>query len=189
MDKKLTIKSTALHGLTVVEPKVMRDNRGAFYRVFCQDELAAHLSVDIKQINHSYTKHRGSVRGLHFQYEPNAEIKLVSCLVGAVYDVVVDIRKNSPTFLQHFTIELSAQNKKMLCIPKGFAHGFQTLVDDTSLLYCHSASYTPDNEGGLNVTDPLLDISWPLGFYDISTRDTSHPMLNKDFQGIRIDEM
>ena len=189
MDKKLNITSTSFENLFIIEPNTFYDERGAFSRVFCENELHDIFDLQIKQVNHSITKQKGTVRGLHFQYEPNSEVKMVKCIKGAIYDVVVDIRKNSPTFLKTFSIELSKKNQKMLCIPKGFAHGFQTLEDETELLYFHSSIYAPLNEDALNIKDPLLDIKWPLNIINLSKRDESHAFLTEDFKGITINAM
>ena len=189
MDKKLNINSTEFKGLYTIIPNSFKDERGAFSRVFCEDELKDIFHFNIKQINHSVTKEKGTVRGMHFQYEPNAEIKIVKCIKGSVLDVVVDIRKNSPTFLQHFAVELTEQNQKMIYIPKGFAHGFQTLEDNTELLYLHSNTYAPSNEGALNVSDPKLNIKWSLDIIDLSKRDENHPFLTNEFEGIELDEL
>ena len=189
MNQKLNIIKTDFKNLYIIEPNSFKDERGSFSRIFCEDELKDIFKFNMKQINHSITKDKGTVRGLHFQYEPNSEVKMVKCIKGAIYDVVVDIRKNSPTFLKTFSIELSKKNQKMLCIPKGFAHGFQTLEDETELLYFHSSIYAPLNEDALNIKDPLLDIKWPLNIINISKRDESHPFLTEDFKGIDINAM
>ena len=157
--------------------------------MYCIEELKKISNISIEQINHSVTKDKGTVRGMHFQYEPNAEVKMVKCIRGKVFDVVIDIRKDSKTFLKHFSIELTAKNQKMIYIPKGFAHGFQTLEDDTELLYLHSTIYTPINEGALNVIDPLLNIKWPLDIINLSSRDSEHKFLDNNFKGIEINEL
>jgi len=189
LDKKLNIISTDFSGLYIIEPNSFKDERGAFSRIFCEDELKDIFKFNIKQINHSVTKEKGTVRGLHFQYEPHAEIKMVKCIKGSILDVVVDIRKDSPTFLQNFSIELTERNQKMIYIPKGFAHGFQTLEDDTELLYLHSSIYTPLNEGALNIYDPLLNIKWPLNIINLSKRDEKHQFLTSEFKGVEVDEL
>jgi len=140
--------------------------------------------MPISQVNQTVTKSRGTVRGLHYQRKPFAEIKLISCLKGKVWDVAVDLRKDSPTFLQWHSEELSSENHRALLIPEGFAHGFQTMSDDCELLYMHTAQYTREAEAGIRPNDPRLQISWPLEIYEISKRDTSHPLLNKKFKGI-----
>lgn len=189
MDQKLNIINTDFNGLYIIEPNKFIDERGSFSRVYCEIEMKDIFCKNIKQINHSVTKNKGTVRGLHFQYEPNSEIKMVKCIRGSIYDVVVDIRKNSPTFLKHFTVELTEKNQKMIHIPKGFAHGFQTLEDDVELLYLHSNIYTPDKEGALNIKDPQLDIKWPFTVTHLSNRDKNHPFLNRKFEGIELHEM
>ncbi|WP_373034671.1 dTDP-4-dehydrorhamnose 3,5-epimerase [Sulfurimonas sp.] len=189
MDKKLNIISTYLDGLFVIEPNKFIDDRGSFSRVYCEEELKEISNISIKQINHSISRSKGTVRGMHFQYEPNAEVKMVKCVKGKVFDVVIDIRKDSPTFLKTFSIELTDENQKMIYIPKGFAHGFQTLEDNTELLYLHSTIYIPSNEGALNVTDPLLNIKWPLDIINLSKRDNEHRFLDNDFKGIEINEL
>lgn len=189
MDKKLNLIPTHLDGLFVVEPNKFIDDRGSFSRIYCEEELKEISNIDIKQINHSVTKYKSTVRGMHFQYEPNTEIKMIKCIKGKVFDVVVDIRKGSSTFLEVYSIELTDKNQKMIYIPKGFAHGFQTLEDDTELLYFHSSIYTPSNEGALNIIDPLLNIKWPLKITKLSERDREHKFLDNNFQGIEINEL
>ena len=138
------------------------------------------------QINHSYTSKRGTLRGLHFQYPPHSEMKMVSCIRGEVLDVVVDIRKGKPSFLKYHEEVLSANNRKILVIPEGFAHGFQALTDDCEMLYLHTAPYCQSSEGGINANDPLLSIPWPLPINQRSARDASHPMIEKDFMGVSL---
>ena len=137
----------------------------------------------IAQINHTHTKRSGTVRGLHYQKSPYSEMKLVSCLRGAVWDVAVDIRSGSPTFLQWFAQNLSADNGYALLIPQGFAHGFQALTDDVELMYCHSAAYANGYEAGLNPLDPRLAVKWPLAVTEMSARDGAHASLTDAFQG------
>lgn len=191
MDKKLNIISTFINGLYVIEPHIYNDDRGCFYRIYCDLEVrdSTKVPIKIKQINHSITKRKGTVRGMHFQYEPNTEVKIIKCIRGHIFDVVVDIRENSPTFLKPFSIKLTDENRKMLYIPKGFAHGFQSLEDNSELIYFHSELYTPSNEGGLNVKDPLLNIEWPLDITHLSKRDQEHKFLNEKFKGIILNEV
>ena len=163
-----------LAGLTLVQRQYLQDARGAFARLFCAQELAAcGWSGPIAQINHSRTRTQGSVRGLHYQKAPHAEIKLVSCLRGAVWDVAVDLRADSPTFLHWHAQILSADNACALLIPQGFAHGFQALTDDVELLYCHSAAHAPAFEAGLHAQDARLAIAWPLPVAALSPRDAA----------------
>lgn len=178
---------TGLESSYVVELDPFQDNRGWFARTFCEQEFAqvGHKDPWV-QINHSFTVQSGTIRGLHYQLPPFSEIKLVRCIAGAVFDVIVDLRAHSATFLKHFAVELSASNRKMLYIPTGFAHGFQSLQDDTELIYHHSALYTPNTEGGLNYLDPRIEIEWPLSASILSDRDQSHKFLDDTFQGIEL---
>ena len=176
---------TPLDGLWVVQRKSVEDHRGGFCRFFCAEEFqAAGLKKPIAQINHTFTANKGAVRGLHFQYPPHAECKIVSCLRGEVYDVAVDIRRGSPTFLQWHGEILSAVNQRSLLIPVGFAHGFQTLTDDCELLYLHSEAFHPQAEGALHVTDPGIGIVWPIAMMELSERDRNHPFIGPDLKGI-----
>ena len=140
----------------------------------------------IVQINRSLTLRRGAVRGMHFQYPPHAETKIVSCLKGEIFDVAIDVRANSPTFLQWHGAILSAENCQSLLIPEGFAHGFQTLTDDCELLYLHTAPHTPQSEGALNAQDSRVGIAWPEPITEMSDRDQSHPQVSADFQGVSL---
>lgn len=163
----------------------MEDARGHFSRFFCADDLSeAGFAGPVAQINHTLTRRRGSVRGMHFQRPPHAEVKFVSCLRGAVLDVAIDIRRGSPTFLHWHGQVLSESNARSFLIPHGFAHGFQALCDDVELLYLHSVPYRADAEGGLNPRDPRLAIDWPLPFADLSTRDAGHPLVDQGFEGV-----
>lgn len=169
---------TPIAGVVAVERLPLGDARGFLERLFCADDLAAAgWTGAIAQINHTFTAVRGTVRGMHFQRAPDAETKLVSCLVGAVWDVAVDLRPGSPTYLQWHAEELSAANHRALLIPPGCAHGFQTLTADVQLLYCHSQAYAPHSEGGLHPQDPRLGIAWPLPVHGLSPRDASHPFI------------
>ncbi len=179
--------STRIAGVFVAQTNAFQDNRGAFARLFCEADLADALAErTIQQINHSRTAAVGAVRGMHFQLPPHAEMKMVRCLKGRVWDVAVDLREGSPTFLQHHAQELSPSNALMLVIPEGCAHGFQVLEPDSELLYLHTASYTPSAEGGVRFDDPALSLPWPLQITDLSERDKQHPLLNKDFRGITL---
>ena len=179
------IRSTPLAGLVVVHRQRREDSRGFFSRFYCADALArAGHAFTIAQMNHTRTAARGSVRGMHFQRPPHAEDKFVSCLRGEVFDVAVDLRRDSPTFLRWHAQILSAENLTSLLIPKGFAHGFQTLGDNCELIYLHSAPYAPEAEGALHVSDPALAIAWPIPITGISDRDAKHPPITPDFTGI-----
>lgn len=176
---------TPLLGLKIVQRKPIEDTRGFLSRFFCAEEFKEFgFNKPISQINHTLTHQKGTVRGLHYQQPPHTEIKLVSCIKGEVFDVAVDLRKNSPTFLQWHGEVLSEHNQRSLLIPEGFAHGFQTLTEDCELIYLHSAPYIKEAEAALNVTDPKLAITWPLSITEISERDRLHLMIKLDFEGI-----
>lgn len=182
---RFVVRSTPLEGLLVLERQPHGDHRGQFERLFCTTELAPVLADRVvKQVNRSYTSRAGAVRGMHFQRAPHAELKLVSCLRGAVFDVAVDLRRGSPTLLKWHSVKLTADNHLALAIPEGFAHGFQTLTDDCELLYFHTASYEVGAEGGVNPMDPLLGIHWPSPIQDLSERDRGHAHLSEEFHGI-----
>lgn len=184
---RLTWSDTPLDGLKLVQRQRAGDHRGFLDRLFCAGDLrAAGWHKPIAQINHTYTRQQGTVRGLHFQYPPHAEMKLVTCLHGTILDVAVDLRQDSPTFLSWHAEELSAENQRSLLIPEGFAHGFQALSNDVEMLYCHSESYTPEAEGGLHPQDPRLDINWPLPVSELSARDASHALIGNDFEGVAL---
>lgn len=174
-----------LSGAYTIELNAFEDERGWFARTFCKKTFAKEIGlVKWVQINHSVTLAKGTIRGMHFQIPPVGEKKLIRCVLGSVYDVVVDIRQNSPTFLQWFGVELSDKNKRMLFIPEGFAHGFQTLEDNSQLIYHHSEFYEPGFEGGLRYDDKMLNIKWKLPLTNISQRDQTHPYLTKFFKGL-----
>lgn len=176
---------TKLQGSYVIGLEPFTDERGWFARTYCKNEFAG-IGHDAEwvQLNHSFTKQKGAIRGLHYQLPPFSEIKLVRCIAGAVFDVIIDLRADSPTFLQWFGTELSAANKQMMYIPAGFAHGFQTSSDDTELIYHHSQFYEPGVEGGISYDDPKLKIEWPLELTTISEKDMQHPFLDDNFRGI-----
>lgn len=176
---------TLLKGSFSIELNAFTDDRGWFARTYCKNEFAAiGHTAEWVQMNHSFTKDKGALRGMHYQLPPFSEIKMVRCIAGAVFDVIVDLRKDSPTFLHWYGTELSAANRKMLYIPEGFAHGFQTLQNDCELIYHHSQFYTPGAEGGIKFDDPKLNITWPLPVTNISERDSRHPLLDENFKGI-----
>jgi dTDP-4-dehydrorhamnose 3,5-epimerase len=184
---RFEVHQTRLKNLAVIQRKSIGDERGLLARLFCSQELAdAGWHWLIRQINHTATTTKGTVRGLHYQLPPKAEAKLVFCIRGAVWDVAVDIRLDSPTFLQWHAEELSAENLRAMLIPPGFAHGFQTLQPDSELVYLHSEAYDPARERGLNPRDPQLAIRWPLDFSNISPRDQAHPAIEANFQGVRL---
>jgi dTDP-4-dehydrorhamnose 3,5-epimerase len=181
------IVETPIAGLRIVERSKLSDQRGFLSRLFCAEELAqAGWRKPIAQINQTLTHRLGAVRGLHFQSPPYAEMKLVSCIRGEVWDVAVDLRRGSPTFLQWFGANLSAENGRGLLIPEGFAHGFQALAQDCELVYFHSCAYHVASEGGIHPQDPRLAIHWPRAIAEMSPRDRGHPMLTPDFEGVSI---
>lgn len=181
---RFKITDLPFEGLRLVERRSLADSRGFLSRLFCAEELAAAgWRKPIAQINLTLTVRRGMVRGLHFQLPSHAEMKLVSCLRGRVWDVAVDLRRGSNTFLHWHAEELSADNQRALLVPEGFAHGFQALTDEVELLYCHSAAFHDAAQGGLNPRDRKLAIEWPLDIGELSDRDACHPMIDQDFEG------
>jgi dTDP-4-dehydrorhamnose 3,5-epimerase len=186
MNGRFEVFETPIAGLKVLQRKPIGDSRGYLERMFCANELdwLFPRSQRIVQINHTLTPKQGTIRGLHFQYPPHSEGKFVSCIQGEVFDVAVDLRRGSATFLRCHAEVLSAGNHKSLFIPEGFAHGFQTLTADCGMLYFHTAFHEPDAEGALNAQDPALDIRWPLEVTERSARDAAHPLISSDFEGV-----
>lgn len=178
---------TALKGAFIIEPTPYEDDRGLFARTFCKREFEqiGHTK-EFVQFNHSVNKIKGTLRGMHFQYSPDCEIKLIRCVRGRVFDVIIDIRESSPTFLQHISVELNESNFKSIYVPEGFAHGFQTLENDTHLIYHHTSFYTPDNQGGVQYNDPVFNIQWPLEPQCLTEKDKQHKLVDKLFKGIKI---
>jgi dTDP-4-dehydrorhamnose 3,5-epimerase len=169
---------TDIAGVAVIDLQEHRDDRGFFARSFCQDEFTEHgLLPIVAQCNISYNHVAGTLRGMHYQLPPATEAKLVRCIAGAIVDQIVDLRPDSPTFRQHVTVELSAANRRSLYVPPMFAHGYQTLVDDTEVLYQVSERYTPGMERGLRYDDPALALQWPMPVGAISAKDASWPLL------------
>ena len=174
----MIIHKTAIEGPAIIELEQRADDRGFFARTFCVDEFgAAGLPTAVEQCNLSGNFKAGTLRGMHFQIAPHPEAKLVRCIRGAIVDIIVDMRPDSPTRLQHIAVELTADNKKALLVPPHFAHGYQTLVDDTEVLYQVSGSYAPESERGLRHDDPALGIIWPLPVQVISAKDASWPLM------------
>ena len=185
MSGRFEKSETPLAGLLLLKRRVLGDERGHLSRLFDAEDMAElGWPGGIAQVNETVTVKAGTVRGFHFQRPPFAEAKLVTCLRGSILDIAVDIRRGSPTFLCYFVAELSAANACSLLIPKGFAHGFQTLEDDVTLIYAHSAPYRAEAEGGLNPLDPRLGIAWPQPPHDLSARDQAHPFLDDAFTGL-----
>lgn len=171
----------------LILPDTFKDNRGRFARIFCKKELSTiGIEKEIVQINHSLTVKKGTLRGMHFQYPPKAEIKMVRCLRGSVFDVIVDLREGSSGFLCWHGEILSAENMKMMYVPEGFAHGFQTIEENCELLYLHTEFYSPASEGAIRFDDPIIGIEWPLDVTDISEKDKKYALLKNEFQGIKI---
>jgi dTDP-4-dehydrorhamnose 3,5-epimerase len=183
----MVIESTPIEGAMVVVSQAHADHRGSFQRVYCDRDLESIVAGrHIVQANSSRTVQRGAVRGMHFQLAPHADMKLVRCQRGRAWDVVVDLRRGSATFLRWYAVELSPENTFMFVIPEGCAHGFQALEPDTELLYLHTAHYAPEAEGGIRHDDPRVGIQWPLSVADLSQRDRAHPHLTSDFFGIQL---
>ncbi|MEO8019593.1 MAG: dTDP-4-dehydrorhamnose 3,5-epimerase family protein [Pseudomonadota bacterium] len=181
----MKIISTSIAGVVTVETTMRTDHRGEFARLFCERELAQCIGTGhIVQVNRSLTRAVGAVRGMHYQLPPYAETKLIRCVRGRVWDVAVDLRKESPTFLKWTAQELSSANGLMFVVPERCAHGFQVLEPDSELLYLHTAFYAPAAEGGISPIDPAVGIAWPQPIVDLSERDRSHPQLSPDFGGI-----
>ena len=166
---------TKLNGSFIIDLEKHGDERGFFARAWCQKEFAAHgLNENIVQCNVSYNKQKGTIRGLHYQIKPYEEAKLVRCMKGAISDVIVDLRPSSPTYKQWIAVELSEANRRALYVPEGFAHGFQTLMDDTELFYQVSQFYAPEFERGVRWNDPAFAINWPFPISNISSKDSSY---------------
>ncbi|OBQ71293.1 dTDP-4-dehydrorhamnose 3,5-epimerase [Mesorhizobium erdmanii] len=171
---------TELQGVWLIEPTSMVDDRGSFTRLFCEKEMAdCGLATRFVQHSRAHSVKKGTLRGLHYQEEPYAEIKLVSCVRGAIFDVVVDLRPNSPTRYNWLGFELTPENMKQVYIPAGFAHGLQTLTDDTEVSYLISQFYTPNASTGVLYNDPAFSISWPLMPTAMSDRDKRWPLIRR----------
>lgn len=179
------IEDTPISGVKIVHRKRLGDARGFLERLFCSDELGeAGWTKPIAQINRTFTAQRGAVRGMHFQHPPSAEMKLVTCIQGSVFDVAVDLRRGSPTFLRWYGHVLSADGDASLLLPEGCAHGLQALTADAGILYLHSAPYDVAKEGAISALEPRVAIAWPLPIGEMSARDASHPPLPDGFVGI-----
>jgi dTDP-4-dehydrorhamnose 3,5-epimerase len=174
----MKFEQTPLAGAYLVHLEPRADERGSFARVFCRQEFAVEgLESSFAQANVSTNRRAGTVRGMHFQREPDAEVKLVRCVKGAIYDVVVDMREDSATYLRWFGAELSEDNGIAMYVPKGFAHGYQALTDGATVFYFVSTFYAPQSEGGLRFDDPRLSIRWPRPVSEISAKDGAWPLL------------
>ena len=167
---------TRLRDAWIIEPERLQDERGFFARTFCQDEFAAHgLKPRFVQCNVSFNASKGVLRGMHYQDKPHEEAKLVRCTRGAIFDVIIDIRRDAPTFGQWLGVELTADNRTMLYIPEGIAHGFQSVEDDSEVFYQMSEMYRPESTRGIRWNDPVFAIRWPLADPNISARDAGYP--------------
>ena len=176
----MLVEETKIDGVRIIASEPFIDNRGFFNRIFCQQELEIiRPGIVIAQINHSMTKEKGTIRGIHFQYPPHAEMKIVRCIKGSIFDVAVDLRKDSPAFLQWHGEILSAENMKALVIPEGCAHGFQSLEDDIELIYMSTAPFCKEAEGGVRFDDPKVGIQWPLDVSVISDKDKAWKDFNQ----------
>ena len=176
----MIFQETKLNGFFIIEPEINEDDRGSFTRYFCMKELAEiDINFNIVQISRSITKHRGTIRGMHFQIEPMQESKIVQCLKGTIYDVVIDLRPNSLTYGQWVGEKLSGNNRKMFLIPKGFAHGFQTISNNCEVQYLMSEYYSLKNSLGVNWADPLFNIKWPIKSPILSEKDKNWPLIKK----------
>ena len=174
----MIIHTTPIEGVAIIDLELRSDDRGFFARTFCVEEFAeAGLDTRVEQGNLSYNHAAGTLRGMHFQVAPHPEAKLVRCVAGAIVDIIVDMRPESPTRLQHVKVELSAENRRALYVPPHFAHGYQTLVDGAEVLYQVSGAYAPVAERGLRWNDPDLGLEWPLPVSTISAKDASWPLL------------
>lgn len=176
----MIFNETRLSGAYVIEPEPIGDSRGFFARMMCQEEFSEHgLDMDIVQANVSYSARRGTLRGLHYQEPPHAENKMVRCTQGAIFDVIVDLREDSPTHLEWVGVELTDENRRMMYVPEGFAHGFLTLTDDCEVFYTVTAAYAPEAEGGLRYDDPALAINWPGEIRVVSEKDQNWPYIQQ----------
>jgi dTDP-4-dehydrorhamnose 3,5-epimerase len=181
----MLFKSAPLAGAYVVEQEPRTDERGFFARAFCAEEFAAAgLETKFVQTNNTLTRKKGTVRGFHYQLPPSAEVKLVRCIRGAVYDVIVDIRPDSKTYRQSFGAKLDQDNRHMMYVPRGFAHGFIALTDDAELHYMVSAFYNAKQERGLRYNDPAFAVRWPLEMTEISVKDSLWPDFDEKFHGV-----
>ena len=183
----MKIEKTLISGCYVIHAEPLEDERGWFARTFCEKELFPYTGeLKFVQINHSYNKRAGTFRGMHYQAFPFVDSKLIRCINGSAIDIIADLRAGSPTFLKYITIEISRENRNMVFLPKGTVHGFQTLADDTELIYHHTVSYHPELDCGIRYNDPLLDIKLPNSISIISVKDQTYKLLDKEFKGIEL---
>jgi dTDP-4-dehydrorhamnose 3,5-epimerase len=181
----MELMETKLKGLYVIKHKKLEDDRGFFTRTYCKN-IFKEISFEknFVQFNHSFNKEKGTLRGMHFQTKPFKEVKLIRCVQGAVYDVAIDLRVDSDTYLESFGIELSQDNFLSVLIPEGFAHGFQTLKDSSSLIYHHTEFYRPGADSGVKFDDPSLKLDWPLPVRNVSVKDSNYELIDINFKGL-----
>lgn len=183
----MNILSTKLDGVYLINLERKGDARGNFTRIFCESELADVLEGrQIVQANYSSNVNIGVVRGMHYQIPPHAEMKLITCVGGCIWDVIVDLRIKSPTYLSWISFELSGENEQLLVIPEGCAHGYQVLSPQSNLIYFHTNAYCAEAEGGVRYDDPILGITWPLPVLGVSLRDLNHPLIGSKFTGLMV---
>lgn len=185
MSEFLSIIETDISGLKLLQHAIFRDDRGQFSRVFCRDSLSS-SSIDptAAQINFTFTKKRGCLRGLHYQVSPHSERKIIACVRGAIFDVVVDLRHGSKSFLQWRGFELAGDSGRSLIVPAGFAHGFIALTDEVEMLYIHDHPFVADAQRGIRYNDPAISIAWPIPIAQLSQKDADYPVLPSDFVGL-----
>jgi dTDP-4-dehydrorhamnose 3,5-epimerase len=181
----MLFQPTPITGAYLIDLEKRGDDRGFFARVFCREEFASHnLSMDLLQINTSLSERKGTLRGMHYQLAPSAETKVVRCIRGALYDVILDLRPDSPTFGQWFGAELSAENRTMMYAPKGCAHGFITLAESTEAFYLVDSLYAPSLERGVRFDDPRFGITWPIAPTEVSEKDRGWPDFDPQWHGV-----
>lgn len=176
----MRFRKTKIKGVYIIQIEPKKDKRGDFRRIFCQEELARiGIKFNMRQINQSFNRKRGTLRGMHFQKEPKTEQRIIQCLRGRIYDAAVDLRKGSPTRGQWLAVELSGKNKKMLYVPEGLAHGFQTLTNDCEIQYFMSEFYSSKRSWGIRWNDPFFKIKWPIKNPVLSRKDKNWPLIKK----------
>ena len=177
---RFKLKTTPIKDLYIIELSPMADSRGYFERLFCKKELSSILNKTIKQINYSFTRKKGSIRGMHYQLPPMAETKIIKCIKGSIFDVAIDLRKDSPTFLKLHGEVISEDNSKLFFVPEGFAHGFQSLEKNIEVIYFTTQYYDCKSERGVRYNDNMINIKWPLKTSNISDKDKSYPDIDSD---------
>jgi dTDP-4-dehydrorhamnose 3,5-epimerase len=185
--ERFTYEKTAIEGVYIITPKKIIDSRGYYERYFCVEEFKeVGFTEPVKQINHSMSIQKGIVRGFHYQLPPHCEMKLVRCIKGKIFDVALDVRKDSPTFLQHVSVELSEENSKYLLLPEGVAHGFQTMTENSEIIYIVNKMYAPSVDKVVNPLDPMINVSWPVEVDMERSKEVKQTFLTKDFTGVEL---